>query len=432
MNARGDQLAQPSVEQSCLSHRDGAKCEAGKPDGHGLAWLPEPVRPVDHAEALICCDYQAAGSRGVRVCHDRDQSPIRGSAHPCSRAAASAGERARVVETAEGDGVADCDCAGPGVGAELVLVALAVGGEVEGCPGAEHPVDMVHTAAAPTTARRRRDRTMQRRWTSASPGVKDGGPVRAGDVPRATTGVDQTSLSATGGLVHDATMSMGRRPRLGVCLLSAAVLLVGCQSRSGSPPSPAEQTAPSSPVAASTPNPDVTAPLATGIAGPPQAISTAHGRCGPTSVEVTASANPSGATGQHGVLISVHNIGREPCSLLGYPVLQLLDGRHLALPFAYVHKGGQAVTSAKPRPVALPVNGTAYLGFGKYRCDLAGSTAAASLRITLPNDGNRLPITVDLRGEVGNGTAYCGPKDPGDTINVSPVVETEQAVSPQL
>ena len=351
---------------------------------------------------------------------------------PAAGLSASGGERAKVVETAESGGVADCDCAEPGAGAELVLVALAVGGEVEGCPGAEHPVDVTHTAAAPTTARRCRDRTMQRRWTSASPGVKDAAPVRAGDVPRATTGVDHTSLSATDGLVHDATMSMGRRLRLGVCLLSAAVLLVGCQSRPGSPPTSAEQTAPSSPVAASTPNPDVTAPLATAVAGAPRAISTAHGRCGPTSVEVTASANPSGATGQHGVLISIHNIGREPCSLLGYPVLQLLDGRYLALPFAYVHKGGQAATSAKPRPVALPVNGTAYLGFGKYRCDLAGSTAAASLRITLPNDGTRLPITVDLRGDVGNGTAYCGPKDPGDTINVSPVVETEQAVSPQL
>jgi hypothetical protein len=227
-------------------------------------------------------------------------------------------------------------------------------------------------------------------------------------------------------------MNMGRRLRLGVCLVSAAVLLAGCQSHPGSPASPAEQTATTSPAGTSTPNPDVTAPLATGVTGAPRAVSRAHGRCGPTSVEVMANANPSGATGQHGVMISIHNIGPEPCSLLGYPLLQLLDERHLALPFTYVHKGGQAVTSAKPRPVALPLNGTANLGVGKYRGDLAGSTAAASLRITLPNDGTRLPITVDLRGDVGNGIAYCGPKDPGDTINVSPVVETEQAVSPQL
>lgn len=59
-------------------------------------------------------------------------------------------------------GVSDCHCSRSGVGAELVLVTLAVGGEVEGCPDAEHPVDMAHTATAPSTERRRRDRAMQR------------------------------------------------------------------------------------------------------------------------------------------------------------------------------------------------------------------------------------------------------------------------------
>ena len=157
-------------------------------------------------------------------------------------------------------------------------------------------------------------------------------------------------------------MSMGRQLKLGVCLFSAAVLLAGCQSHPGSPPSP---------VAASTPNPDVTAPLATEVAGAPRAISTAHGRCGPTSVEVTASANPSGATGQHGVLISIHNIGQEPCSLLGYPVLQLLDGRHVALQFAYVHKGG--------KPSRVP-----NLGRSPYPSTAPRTWVSGSIAVTWP------------------------------------------------
>ena len=129
-------------------------------------------------------------------------------------------------------------------------------------------------------------------------------------------------------------------------------------------------------------------------------------------------------TGQHSLALTLTNRSTQPCSLDGYPTVSLFDATGRVLPFDYQHHGDQVVTSQPPQPVALAPGGMAYVTFNKYRCDSGDQGTAAGLRLALPGDSTPLDVALPQDTLL---IGYCGPGDPGTTVQISPVAATFQA-----
>jgi hypothetical protein len=59
----------------------------------------------------------------------------------------------------------------------------------------------------------------------------------------------------------------------------------------------------------------------------------------------------SPATGEHGEVYILTNLGKTVCQLRGYPGISLYDSKHRILPFRYIRGAGQWVTHAVPKIV---------------------------------------------------------------------------------
>ncbi len=132
-------------------------------------------------------------------------------------------------------------------------------------------------------------------------------------------------------------------------------------------------------------------------------------------------------TGEHGDVFILANRSRRTCRLEGYPQLAFYaSGRRL--PFVEV-EGRHAgyVTRRAPAPVLIVRGGQAYFAALKYRCDRSIAAMATTMYVTLPGTTSRHPAALSIQASVG-AIDYCRhykgdlPIDPGNYINISPIV----------
>jgi hypothetical protein len=143
----------------------------------------------------------------------------------------------------------------------------------------------------------------------------------------------------------------------------------------------------------------------------------------PSQLRLTAGPLVSEMTEQHTVILVLRNISARGCTLRGYPVTTLTAGNGKSLPFTYRRQGDQMLTSSPPAPVPLAPGGAAYLAFNKNACVGFSRAAARQARVTLPGTQQSLTITLTTRQP-----EYCGPADPGHTIDIIPIQRTLAAV----
>lgn len=151
--------------------------------------------------------------------------------------------------------------------------------------------------------------------------------------------------------------------------------------------------------------------------------------CGERSLTVTY--DPSiyfEASGDRGDAFRIANTARIACILVGYPTVILMDPHGVVAPFRYTDGQGQYVTHRQPERVTLEVDGSAYVGIAKYRCDRRDSMSPSRLTMMLPGSAR---VSVPLSGRARS-LDYCvgGPGDPGNTVAISPVEPTPYDVMP--
>jgi glucose/arabinose dehydrogenase len=130
-------------------------------------------------------------------------------------------------------------------------------------------------------------------------------------------------------------------------------------------------------------------------------------------------------TGEQSLSLVLTDVSANPCALLGYPTVTLTDAAGEALPFTYTSRD-QVVTDQVATTVTLAPAATAYVTINKYRCDLRDLDVAARVTLAAPDDAPSPSLRVDI---APHDFGYCGPGDPGSTVDVSPV---EPSVSETL
>jgi hypothetical protein len=128
----------------------------------------------------------------------------------------------------------------------------------------------------------------------------------------------------------------------------------------------------------------------------------------------------SEATEQNTLVLIIHNTSSQPCDLHGYPETVLWSNWTAALPFSYHHGGDEMLTVAYPHIVTLPAHGRAYAALNKNTCEAGQRHAAAVISLTPPGEDRALTLRLNHYPILG----YCGPGQPGHTIDVSPVEPT--------
>jgi hypothetical protein len=124
-------------------------------------------------------------------------------------------------------------------------------------------------------------------------------------------------------------------------------------------------------------------------------------------------------TEQETRILVLRNASAQRCGLDGYPVVALLAAHGRVLPFRFRDHGDQMLTSASPHLVVLAAGGRAYFGINKNAC-VTGSAATARTLTAWPLG----QLTVRLARSLD----YCGRRDPGHVVDISPFENTVRAV----
>jgi Protein of unknown function (DUF4232) len=128
----------------------------------------------------------------------------------------------------------------------------------------------------------------------------------------------------------------------------------------------------------------------------------------------------SEASQQATLMLVFRNISGTECVLDGYPVVTLADSAGDPLDFSYGRHGDLTLTNTPPGLVTLPRDGIAYSAVNKNSCVGFSSVSAATADVTPP--GQREPLVLKLpRYPILD---YCGARDPGHSIDISPVEPT--------
>jgi len=130
-------------------------------------------------------------------------------------------------------------------------------------------------------------------------------------------------------------------------------------------------------------------------------------------------------TEQHTAPFELTNRARSACSLDGYPTVTLTDAAGRVLPFAYGHLGDQMITAAPPKPVHVPVGGSAFFELNKNACVSFTRRIATAIRVRLSDGRGTLPLRLPHYPLLD----YCPAGDPGDGITVSPIEPTLTAAA---
>jgi hypothetical protein len=131
----------------------------------------------------------------------------------------------------------------------------------------------------------------------------------------------------------------------------------------------------------------------------------------------------SEASGQNTIVFLLTNRGSSHCRLYGYPAVKLLAENGHALPFRFETRGDMMLTTAKPVPIELAPGATAFGAVNKYRCDLGDKGRATRIEVVAPGETGALATGLGVWATVGY-FGYCGPGDPGSTVDIAPIVTT--------
>lgn len=128
----------------------------------------------------------------------------------------------------------------------------------------------------------------------------------------------------------------------------------------------------------------------------------------------------SGAAGTIETTVALKSTATTPCTLGGYPGLQMLSSTGSALATTVVRKGSYSFTAMAPATVTVSPGQAVYFNIGYSDVPSGSETScptSASLEVTPPNATDHLTITAAL--------APCG----GGTMVVSPVFTSTGADS---
>lgn len=135
-------------------------------------------------------------------------------------------------------------------------------------------------------------------------------------------------------------------------------------------------------------------------------------------------------TGEHAALFEVRNLGHASCALMGYPRVSLFTAAGHRLAFRYTDGHSMYFTSRRPMLVVLAPGKFAFFEIAKYRCDLGITATATQIRLTLPGPARIVLTRSPLSDWVSFDHCKGGPKDPGQTIGISPIEAAARALSP--
>ena len=126
------------------------------------------------------------------------------------------------------------------------------------------------------------------------------------------------------------------------------------------------------------------------------------------------------------LLLELVNRGRAPCTLEGYSRVQLRSSSGALYAFSYRDHGDAEVTAGRPRLVTLRPGGAAWVLLNKTPCigNVAGRLAR---QVWLQAPATKGYLRLRLSNVVF--FDYCGPGDPGHTIDISPVEPTAAATA---
>jgi hypothetical protein len=145
-------------------------------------------------------------------------------------------------------------------------------------------------------------------------------------------------------------------------------------------------------------------------------------QCKDASLRISPGSPPSSETGEHAFALVITNLGPVECWVSGYPRIRLVDANGVDLPMTYRHGGGY-VTAAAPTQVLVPPRGEATVVFAKYRCDLGDRQVATAIKVALPGSADFASIPTADSWPTAD---YCGPHDPGDGVDISPITSDVQ------
>jgi hypothetical protein len=195
-----------------------------------------------------------------------------------------------------------------------------------------------------------------------------------------------------------------RNGGLVAALVVGGCLLGACSSNSSSSTT---TTAASTSTSTSTVNSSTTVTSSTA----PPTTSAGLAQCA-TSALSGAMAGSSGAAGTIETTVSLKSTAGSPCSLGGYPGLQLLSATGAPLPTSVVRKGSYSFTAMAPTTVTIAPGQSVYFNIGYSDVPEGSETScptSGGLEVTPPNATDHLSIEAKL--------APCG----GGTMAVSPV-----------
>lgn len=177
-------------------------------------------------------------------------------------------------------------------------------------------------------------------------------------------------------------------------------ILAACSSGSSSPTTTTAATPTSrSPVTTATTPASSSPTTAAGLA-----------RCATANLAGSI-AGSSGAAGTIETTVALRNATTVPCTLGGYPGLQLIGSGGTALPTTVVRRGSYSFTAMPPTTVTLGGGESAYFNIGYSDVPVGGETScptSATLEVTPPNAFDHLVVTAALT-PCGNGTLVVSP-----------------------
>ncbi len=203
---------------------------------------------------------------------------------------------------------------------------------------------------------------------------------------------------------------MRRGGALAVVFTVFGAILSACSSASTSPSTSSTTSSTTSAATSSTSGSSAT----TTSAGSATTTSSGTGLCATADLEGSV-AGSSAAAGTIETTVNLKSTATTPCTLGGYPGLQLLDSSGSPLPTKVVRGGTYSFTSMTPTTVTVAPGGAVDFNIGYSDVPVGNEKScpsSTSLEVTPPNAYDHLVLAVAL--------APCG----GGTLVVSPVFAT--------
>ena len=143
--------------------------------------------------------------------------------------------------------------------------------------------------------------------------------------------------------------------------------------------------------------------------------------CGVRGLALKAGGRVTPKTMQLPLALELVNRGTAACTLEGYPQVQMRSSSGALYGFSYRDHGDAEVTASRPGVVTLRPGGAAWVLLNKTPC-IGSVDGRLAREVWLMAPGTKGFLRLRLANVVF--FDYCGPNDPGHTIDVSPLEPT--------